>query len=359
MKNKPKVLLGMSGGVDSSVSAILLQKRGYDVVGITMKLWEDEKFDDCEGGCCNLSSTIDAKRVCDKLGIPHYVLNLKKEFKENVIDDFIEKYLDAKTPNPCVECNRYLKFGYMYKKAQELGIEYIATGHYAKIEFDKRYNRYVMKKSNADRKDQTYALYNIPKEIISKVIFPLGEFESKDEIRKIAEEYGLNVAKKPDSQEICFIPDNNHIRFINENINYKLKPGNIVDRNGKILKSHDGIIKYTIGQRRGLGISSKKPLYVVKLDKEKNEVIVGNESDLYTKVLYANDINNILFDKLDKPINIQAKIRYSAKAANAILYPQEYGTVKVEFVEAQRAVTPGQAVVFYIDDVILGGGKIM
>ncbi len=359
MKEKKKVLLGMSGGVDSSVSAILLQQQGYEVIGATMKLWEDERYDECEGGCCNLSSTLDAKKVCDKLGIPHYVLNFKEEFKNEVIDDFVSKYLDAKTPNPCIECNRYMKFDLMYKKAQELGIEYIATGHYAKTEFDEKYNRYVLKKSKSMKKDQSYVLYNIPKEIISKVIFPLGDFETKDEIRKIAADHGLKVATKPDSQEICFIPDNDYVRFLKENVKIKLKSGNIVNKEGKVLKRHDGLINYTIGQRRGLGISSKNPLYVVKLDKEKNEVIVGDNKDLYMNIIYAEDINLILIDEIKEPIKVQAKIRYASPASPATIYQCDDGKVRVEFDEPQRAVTPGQSIVFYINDYVLGGGKII
>ncbi len=357
---KKKVLLGMSGGVDSSVSAILLQNQGYEVIGATMKLWEDEKYDDCQGGCCNLSSTLDAKRVCNKLGIPHYVLNFKEEFKEKVIKDFTEKYLDAKTPNPCIECNKYMKFELMYEKAKELGIDYIATGHYAKTEYDEKYNRYVLKKSKSLKKDQSYVLYNVPKEIIANVIFPLGDFETKDEIRKIAADYGLNVATKPDSQEICFIPDNDYVRFLKENINIKLKSGSIVDTNGKRLKSHDGLINYTIGQRRGLGISSKDPLYVIKLNKEKNEVIVGSEKELYTKEVFANEINLILIDSITEPIKVKAKIRYGATESNATIYKTDNEDVlRVEFEESQRAITPGQAIVFYIDDYVLGGGKIL
>lgn len=359
MKEKKKVLLGMSGGVDSSVSAILLQEQGYEVIGATMKLWEDERYDECEGGCCNLSSTLDAKKVCDKLGIPHYVLNFKEEFKNEVIDDFISKYLDAKTPNPCIECNRYMKFDLMYKKAQELGIEYIATGHYAKTEFDEKYNRYVLKKSKSLKKDQSYVLYNLPKEIVSKVIFPLGDFETKDEIRKIAADHDLKVATKPDSQEICFIPDNDYVRFLKENVKIKLKSGNIINKEGKVLKRHDGLINYTIGQRRGLGISSKDPLYVVKLDKEKNEVLVGGNEDLYTKIVYVEDINLILIDEIKEPISLQAKIRYASLPSKATIYPCDDGKLKVEFDEPQRAVTPGQSIVFYIDDYVLGGGKIV
>lgn len=246
-----KVLLGMSGGVDSSVSAILLQKQGYEVIGATMELWQDERCK-LESGCCSNSAVDDAKKVCKELEIPHYTLNFKKEFKECVINDFINCYKDAKTPNPCIECNKHLKFKYFYQKAKELGCDYIATGHYAKTEFSKKYNSYVIKKSNAKSKDQSYVLYNIPKNIIGNVLFPLGEFEIKEQIRQIADEYKLNVARKPDSQEICFIADNNYSRFLLEHLEEKPKTGNIIDKYGKILGKHTGLINYTIGQRKGL-----------------------------------------------------------------------------------------------------------
>lgn len=360
MNNKKKVLLGMSGGVDSSVSAILLQKQGYEVVGITMKLWEDEK---CYIGCTISSAENDAKKVCEKLGIKHYIVDLKKEFKEHVINDFINKYVDAKTPNPCVECNKYLKFGAMYEKAKELGIEYIATGHYAKVEFSKKYNRYVLKKSSSLKKDQSYVLYNIPNEILEHVIFPLEGFEKKDEIRKIAVDNGLEIASKPDSQEICFIPDNDYMRFLNDNMsdNQKqdvVKPGQIIDTFGKVRANHNGIIKYTIGQRRGLGIANQKPLYVVKLDKEKNQVVVGQKESTYSNIAYVEDINLLLFNEIENGFKCRAKIRYSAKEADCIIYNEKNNRLKVVFDEKQMAITPGQSIVFYIDDIVIGGGKI-
>lgn len=357
--NKKRILIGMSGGVDSSVSALLLKQAGYEVIGATMRLWEDKENPEVEGGCCSFSATYDAKRVCDKIGIPHYTLDCREEFEEKVIQNFICQYQCAKTPNPCIECNKYLKFDSFYQKALELKCDYISTGHYVKVEFSEEYNQYVLKKSEADRKDQTYFLYSINKEILSKLVFPLENFKEKAEIRKIAEENGLAVAKKPDSQEVCFIPDNNYEKFLEKNMKNKPNQGKIVMQDGTILGEHKGLIYYTVGQRKGLGIAYKEPLYVLKLDKEKNEVIVGTEKELYSDVLYANELNFLLDIDLNKPIEVKAKIRYRAKEADAILYIQDNGTVKVEFKEPQRAITPGQSVVFYINDIVLGGGKII
>ncbi len=352
MENK-RVLLGMSGGVDSSVAAILLKNQDYDVIGVTMKLFEGE----IEGSCCNLSSTLDAKRVCDFLEIPHYTINFKEEFEKYVIDDFICQYKNCRTPNPCIECNKYLKFGCMYKKAQELECDYIATGHYAKIEYDDTYGKKVLKKSNSGKKDQSYVLYNIPEELLDKVLFPLGDFKSKDEIRKIASEYNLPVANKPDSEDICFIPDGDYKKFLEENSDIKSKVGNIVNIDGKVLGKHTGLYKYTIGQRKGLGISNSVPLFVLGYDIEKNELIVGEEKDLYIKEFIVSDVNLILLKDFKNDLQVNVKTRYSVKESSAKITKLN-DEIKVVFDEPQRAVTPGQSAVFYIDDVVIGGGKI-
>ena len=340
-----KVLLGMSGGVDSSVSAILLQKKGYEVIGCTMLLYG-------EAG----KSVEDAKKVCKDLGIPHYTFDLRKEFNCYVIQKFIDEYKLARTPNPCVECNKKMKFGIFYEKAKELGCEYIATGHYARIEFSKKYNQYVLRKSEEERKDQTYFLYNIPKEELAHIIFPLQEYKSKEEIRKLADEKGLSVAKKKDSQEICFIEDNDYQKFLLEHMKEKPRKGNIRLKTGEILGKHEGLINYTIGQRKGLGISYSYPLYVVDLDYKNNEVIVGKEEDLYSKKLVANDLNFQV--EMPDEFKCFAKVRYRAKEAEAMVRKNSQG-VEVEFIKPQRAITKGQSVVFYDEEgVVLGGGVI-
>lgn len=350
MKNK-KVLLGMSGGVDSSVSALLLKQQGYEVIGATMELFAGSS-------CCNINTYIDAKNVCNSIGIPHFTYDYKGEFKKYVIDDFINCYSNCKTPNPCIECNKYMKFGLMYEKAKEMDCYYIATGHYAKTEYSEKYGRWVLKKSNAGKKDQSYVLWNIPKDLIEHVLFPLADFESKDEIRVIARENNLKVANKPDSEDICFVPDGNYKKFLENNSDIKPKKGNIVNTKGEVLGKHTGLYNYTIGQRKGLGISYKVPLFVCGFNSEKNEVIVGEEAELYKKEIVVDDINLLLVDEIKEPMRVDIKTRYSSKVASGVII-QENEKIRVVFDEPQRALTPGQSAVFYVDDIVLGGGKIL
>lgn len=346
-----KVLLGMSGGVDSSVSAILLKQSGYEVIGATMQMWKPKH-------CASFACVEDAKRVCEQIGIQHVTIDCENIFQNKVINNFIQCYKDAKTPNPCVECNKYLKFGAFVEKAKELNCDYIATGHYAKVEFSEKYNQYVLKKCKAESKDQSYFLYGISKEVLPKMVFPLEEIDNKDMVRNIAQENGLCVAQKPDSQEVCFIPDNDYGRFLQDNLDKLPNKGKIVLKDKTILGEHKGLIYYTIGQRKGLGIAYKEPLYVIKLDKEKNQVIVGTENDLYSNELYARKLNFILNIDLSKPLEMYAKVRYRAKPAKAVLEMLADGNAKITFEEPQRAITPGQSVVFYIDDIVIGGGII-
>lgn len=343
----------MSGGVDSSVSAILLKEQGYDVIGITMKLYEGE----IDGSCCSITSTMDAKRVCDYLEIPHYTLSFKGDFKKYVIDDFINCYANCTTPNPCIECNKYLKFGAMYQKAKELECDYIATGHYAKIEYSEKYKRQVLKMSNAVAKDQSYVLYNLPSELLDKVLFPLGNFNSKREIREIARKHNLLVANKADSEDICFIPHGNYKEFLEKSQYIKSIEGNIVNKCGKILGTHTGLYKYTIGQRKGLGISYKEPLFVIGFNKIKNELIVGNEDELYCKEFLVSNINLLTCNEIKENLKVQVKIRYSSNLYQATII--QYGeNIKVILDNPQKAITPGQSAVFYDKDIIIGGGKI-
>lgn len=362
MLDKNKVIVGMSGGVDSTVAAYKLKEMGYEVIGVNMRLWQDEFLEEAhfktDGGCCSLSSVEDARRVCEQIGIPFYALDFKGVFKETVVDYFIESYKNGETPNPCIACNKHVKFEALLEKAHQLGAYYVATGHYAKIYHDDSLNRYVVEKADAIEKDQTYAIYNLTQAQLKHILMPLSSFKSKEEVRKIAAQFDVQMSQKSDSQEICFVPDQDYVGFLKRNGNFDIKEGDFYDTEGKSLGKHSGIVNYTIGQRKGLGLTFGKPMYVVDIDAEFNRVVLGENESVFKRELWANQVNFILMDTIDAPFRCEAKIRYSAKTAPCVI--ELIGDlVHVVFDEPQRAVTPGQAVVFYKDQFLVGGGTII
>lgn len=358
---KKRVLLGMSGGVDSSAAAIILQEKGYEVVGATLKLRPD-KCDTVNGSktCCSINDILDARRVAYKLGLDHIVLNFTQSFEKKVINNFVDEYLKGKTPNPCIYCNKHVKFVALMQRAKELDFDYIATGHYANIEYSDKAKRFLLKKSKSS-KDQSYVLYNLTQEQLSRTLFPLGDLD-KGEIREIALKHGLHIASKPDSQEICFVPDNNYSEFIKNFTKKEFSPGKFIDLDGNTLGMHKGIPCYTLGQRRGLGISFGKYMYVAKINPNENTITLCDEAHRYIKSVIVDDLNFIAIEKLDQKIKAQVKIRHQAHTISAVLEPisdnKKDTKVKVIFEEKQRLTSPGQSAVFYQEDTVIGGGII-
>ncbi|HOO27355.1 MAG TPA: tRNA 2-thiouridine(34) synthase MnmA [Lachnospiraceae bacterium] len=356
---KKKVAVGMSGGVDSSVAAYFLKEQGYEVIGATMRIWQDEEEMQKEenGGCCGLSAVDDARQVAGLLGIPYYVMNFRKEFKEQVIDYFTEEYLRGRTPNPCIACNRYVKWDSLLKRSLEIGADYIATGHYAQV--SRLANGRFTLKAAPSVKDQTYALYNLTQEQLSHTLMPVGAY-TKGEIRAVAEKIGIAVANKPDSQDICFIPDNDYGRFICESAPDRVHgEGNFVLEDGTVVGKHKGVVYYTIGQRKGLQLAMGHPVFVREIRPETNEVVIGENEDIYKTELICDKINAMAVPEIEDKKRLRAKIRYSHQGVSCTLHRLDADRIRVVFDEPVRAVTPGQAVVFYEEDYIYGGGTIV
>ena len=356
--NKEKALIAMSGGVDSSVAACLMTRQGYDCVGATMRLFDNSILPEAqESTCCSLDDIEDARSVAHKLGMPYYVFNFTGDFQEKVIEKFIRCYECGATPNPCIDCNRYLKFEHLLDRAIVLGCDYVVTGHYAKIAQDPATGRYLLYKAVDASKDQSYFLYSLTQAQLAHVKLPLGEM-TKEQVRKIAQEAGFINARKRDSQDICFVPDGDYVAFMERYTGKSYPKGDFLDLSGNVVGKHQGAVSYTIGQRKGLGLAMGEPVYVCRKDMDANTVTVGPDEALYSASLLANDWNWFPFPELTEPIQVNAKVRYRHNPQPATVYPEENGFARVVFDEPQRAITTGQAVVLYQDDLVIGGGTI-
>ena len=356
MENQ-KALIAMSGGVDSSVAAFLAGQAGYSCMGATMRLYDNTILDGPESTCCSLDDVEDARAVCHKLGIPFYAFNFTQDFKAKVMDKFVSCYERGLTPNPCIDCNRYLKFAHLLDRAMVLGCDYIVTGHYARIRYDEAAGRHLLYKAADESKDQSYVLYSLTQEQLAHTLLPLGEL-TKAQVRQIAQEQGFINARKKDSQDICFVPDGDYMAFMERYTDKQYAPGDFLDQDGNVVGQHRGAVGYTLGQRKGLGLAMGAPVYVCGKDMQKNTVTVGPNEALFRKVLRANDWNWFPFPALTEPLRVKAKARYRQVEQPATVYPEAGGLARVEFDEPQRAITPGQAVVLYDGDQVIGGGTI-
>ena len=353
-----KALIAMSGGVDSSVAAFLTKTDGYECIGATMRLFDNEDVGiPSEKTCCSLADVDDARSVAFTLGIPYYVLNFTDKFEETVIDKFVYCYENGLTPNPCIDCNRYLKFEKLYQRAKEIGYDYVVTGHYARIVFDDESGKFLLKKAVDDTKDQSYVLYSLTQDQLAHTLFPLGGLK-KTEVRKIAEQNGFVNAKKHDSQDICFVQNRTYAEFIEARTKKKYVEGNFIDVHGNVLGKHKGIIRYTVGQRKGLGLSFSEPMYVKDVNPADNTVTLAKETELYTDTVFVNDVNLISVDNIDKPMRVTAKVRYRGKESPATVIQTKADELKIVFDSPERAVTRGQALVLYDGDTVVGGGTI-
>ena len=351
-----RVILGMSGGVDSCVACHLLLKEGYEVIGVTMNLVPKGHLYDEEKGCCSLSSVMDAKIVAEAMGVRHYTMSFREEFDRKVIENFVREYSLGYTPNPCVACNKYIKFNSFVDKIRPLKADFISTGHYAKVEFDKNYNRYLLKRAKDSKKDQTYFLYNTSQEVLSKTLFPLADLE-KEKVRQIAKDENILTYSKKDSEEICFVQNRDHGLFIKQRNPELIKEGYFIDENGNKLGKHNGIVYYTIGQRKGLGIALGKRVFVSKINAKDNTVTLSDENTLYKDKIKIREENFIPFDKLEKPLEVSVKVRHGQNETKGLLFYKN-NELFVEFEKPVRAPNKGQSAVFYLNDIVVGGGII-